>query len=151
MVGLWPNPSTSTLQINLAYPNEQLSFSSLNQNLTLFKRSVVGLQATNVNLLHTTVGLWPNLSPQHYKSTQDTLLSNFHFLHYTQIFHCSKEHWWAFSPTLLATGPILNASAGRYHLRGHNKTILFPDLHILVTRGILAILEDFWTEKNKNT
>ena len=28
--------------------------------------------------------------PQHYKSTEDTHLSNFEFLHYTQILHCLK-------------------------------------------------------------
>ena len=30
-------------------------------------------------------------SPQHYKPPQDTLLSHFNFLHYTQILHCLKN------------------------------------------------------------
>ena len=44
---------------------------------------------------------------QHYKSTQDILLGNFHFLHYTQILHCLKDQYWAFGPPLWASGPIL--------------------------------------------
>ena len=47
---------------------------------------------------------------QHYKSSQDTLLSNFHFLHYIQILHCLKDQWWAFGPPLWASGPNPYAS-----------------------------------------
>ena len=66
-----------------------------------------------------------NNPSKYYKSTQDTLLSNFHFLHYTQIIHCLKYQWWAFGPSLWASGPNLNASADRDELGGHCKTILF--------------------------
>ena len=53
-----------------------------------------------------------------YKSIQDTLLSNFDFLHYTQILHCLKDQWWAFGPPLWAFGPILYASVGQNDLGG---------------------------------
>ena len=52
-------------------------------------------------------------SHQHYKSSQDTLLSHFHFLHYTQI------QWWDFSQPLWASGPFFN---GSYWFRWHWRT-----------------------------
>ena len=39
-------------------------------------------------------------SPKHYKSPQDTLLSHFHFLHYTPILHRLEDEWWGFGPPL---------------------------------------------------
>merc|ERR1712082_337347 len=46
-----------------------------------------------------------NVTERNHKSIQDTLLSNFDFLHYTQI-HCLKDQWWAFGPPLQAFSPI---------------------------------------------
>ena len=57
-----------------------------------------------------------------YKSTQDTLQSNFCFLHYIQILLCSKDQWWAL-------GPLLNAYIGLDDLRGRGQTFLFQDFY----------------------
>ena len=85
-------------------------------------------------------------SPQHYKLNENMLLSNFDFLHYTQILHSLKEQGWAFNPPLWASRPILNDFIGK----------TFPTWLPGVERGILtifgpilAILEDFFTEKEK--
>ena len=61
--------------------------------------------------------------PQHLKSSQDTLCSNFNFLHYSQILHCLKDPWWALGRPLSASGPILNVSVGSDDLQGHGKTL----------------------------
>ena len=76
----------------------------------------------------TTVGLRPNPEgmcackhvecafPQHYESTQDTLLSSgqlsFSLLHLNvALFKC---HWWAVGPPLWASNPILNICWSRW-------------------------------------
>ncbi len=72
----------------------------------------------------------------HYKSIPGTLLSNFHFLHYTQILHCLKDQWWAFDPPLWAFGPIK-----KLDMTSEDMVKLFyfmtfiPKLHFLATRG----------------
>ena len=67
--------------------------------------------------------------PKHFKSNQDTLLSNFCFLHYIQVLHCLKDQWWAFGSPLWASGPQMNAYIGSDDLRGHGKTFLFFDFY----------------------
>ena len=57
-------------------------------------------------------------SRQHYTSTQDTLLSNFDFLHYTKILHCLKDQYLAFGPPLWASGPVLHSLIGHHSLGG---------------------------------
>ena len=90
------------------------------------KRSVVGLQSTSL-------GLQPNpacgractqahTSFQDDISTQDTLLSNFDFLHFIQILLSLKDQWWSFGPPLWDSGPILNAFDGHDDLGGCDKT-----------------------------
>ena len=106
-------------QINSGYSAEQLQFSSLHPYSAQFIRSVEGQQWW---VFHPP--LWascPILITQRYKSTQDTLLRNFHFLHYTKILHCLKDQWWAFGPPQWASGQILNVSAGQDDLEGLGK------------------------------
>ena len=91
------------------------------------------LGATLPKILATAGGMSPNsmlacmqaCASPHYNSTQDTLLSNFDFLHYPQIMHCLKVQWWAFGPPLLASGPILHASVGPDDLGGCGIFFLF--------------------------
>ena len=80
-------------------------------------------------------------SPEHYKSTQDTLLSNIHFLHYTQILQCLKDPWWASCPPWWASGPPLWAS-GPIHPPWHYKSsqdTLLSNFHFFST-------PNFWTD-----
>ncbi len=55
---------------------------------------------------------------------QDTILSNFDFLHYTQT-HCLKDQWWAFGPPLWAFGQILHTVHARKHV--HNQSQKFGE------------------------
>ena len=41
---------------------------------------------------------------------EDTHLSNFEFLHYTQILHCLNDQWWTFGLPLCASSPILHVA-----------------------------------------
>ena len=68
--------------------------------------------------------------PAQSQSIQDTFLSNFDFLHYTQILHYLKDQWWAFCPPLWASGPILHASVGPDDLGGCGETFLFYDFFL---------------------
>merc|ERR1712082_29110 len=76
-----------------------------------------------------------NVTERHYKSIQDTILSYFDFLHYTQI-HCLKDQWWAFGPPLCAEGPIkkLDMTFEDMVKLFYSMTFI-PKLHILATRG----------------
>ena len=67
--------------------------------------------------------------PKHYKSTQDTLLSNFHFLHYTQILHCLKDQWWLFGQHPCCMWP----NSVRLRTQAHAKDwwwVFSPQLHM---------------------
>ena len=92
-------------------------------------------------------------SPQHYKSTHDTLLCNFDFFPYTQILHCLNDLLWAFGPALWASGRIMHASVGAddlyftTFLATMGEKVVF--WHFLDPLTIKAILEHFLTEKRK--
>ena len=81
---------------------------------------MTGRQCVHVRTCKTLV-LKCKVTPQHYKSTQDAFLNNFHFLHYTQILQCLTDQWWAFGPQLLASSRFLNAYIGSDDLWEHSE------------------------------